>query len=214
MMTIEFWVEGVTPILLHRATEEALMGDVRKNTIQEREDPRTIAGKAVYRIEGGQLAFPGAAFARMMREAGGAHKARGSRKSLKYIVPAACLITTELCGFFLKDRKTPITDFEVDARPVTIPATKGRVMRYRARLNEWTLVARLRLNDAIMAENIARQLLIEGCEQIGLGDFRPDKGGPFGCSQVVSWDVVSAQKPKTEAQKRNGVEEKRSRDPS
>jgi hypothetical protein len=205
MITIEFWMEGVTPILLHRATEEALTGEVRSNAVKEREDPRTIAGKAVYRLDdNNQLAFPGAAFARMLREAGGAHKAKGSRKSLKYLVPAAVLILDDLCPFFLKDRETPIVDFEVDSRPVTIPATKGRVMRHRARLNEWVLRASFRLNESLMAESIVRQLLIEGGEQIGLGDYRPEKGGPFGTSALVQWTVVSDAKPKTEAQRRNG----------
>ncbi len=205
MMTIEFWMEGVTPILLHRATEEALSGETRSNTVQEREDPRTIAGKAVYRLEGmNQLAFPGSAFARMVREAGGAHKAKGSRKSLKYLVPAAVLILDDLCPFFLRDRKTLVVDFEVDSRPVTIPATKGRVMRHRARLNEWALRASLRLNETLMSEAIVRQLLIEGGEQIGLGDFRPEKGGPFGTSTLVQWNVMSEPKIMTDAQKRNG----------
>jgi hypothetical protein len=205
MMTIEVWLEGVTPILLNRATEEALSGETRRNTIQEREDPRTIAGRAVYRFPNNQLAFPGAGIARMMREAGGSHKARGSRKSLKYIVPAAVLVTDDLCGFCLRDRKTLVTDFEVDSRPVTIPATKGRVMRHRARLNEWSLRVTLRLNETIMAEPVARQLIAEGSKQIGLGDYRPEKGGPFGTSSIVAWTVVSIPKAPTEAQKRNSA---------
>jgi len=204
MIQVEAWVEGVTPILLHRATEEALMGETRKNTIQEREDPRTVAGKAVYRLHDKQLAVPGAAFARLIREAGGSHKAKGTRKSLKYIVPAAVLVIDELCGLYLHDRKTKIVDFEVDSRPVTIPATKGRVMRHRARCNEWSCVVHFRINETIMAESIVRQLLAEGTEQIGIGDFRPEKGGPFGTSSIVGWDVVSVPKAKTAAQQRNG----------
>jgi hypothetical protein len=205
MLTLEIWAEGVTSMLIHRATEEALTGATRTNTIQEREDPRTIAGKAVYRMpKSQQLAMPGAAFARMAREAGGSHKAKGSRKSLKFIVPAALLVLDELCPFFLHDRKTPIVDFEVDARPVTIPSTKGRVMRYRARLNEWSVRVHFRLNEAIMGEAIARQLFVEGLQQIGLGDYRPEKGGPFGTASIVSWKIVSDAPAKTTAQARNG----------
>lgn len=207
MITIQVTVEGTTPMLIHRATEEALRGETRSNTVQEREDPRVIADKAVYRMPGSrQLAMPGAAFARMVREAGGSHKAKGSRKSLKYIVPAAFLVLDDLCPFCLKDRKTPIVDFEIDARPVTIPATKGRVMRYRARLNEWTSKVTIRLNETIMGESMVRQLFVEGLQQIGLGDFRPEKGGPFGTSSIVAWDVVSDAKAQTSAQKRNGAQ--------
>ena len=201
---VEAWVEGETAILLHRATEEALMGETRKNTPTEREDPRTIAGRAVYRLPKEQLAIPGGAFARLLREAGGNHKAKGSRKTLKYLVPAAVIVVDELCGIFLRDRKTPVVDFEVDSRPVTIPSTKGRVMRHRARCNEWTIRVVFRINEDILSESTIRTLLTEGVQQIGLGDFRPEKGGPFGTSSVVSWERVSEQPKRTPAQKRNG----------
>jgi hypothetical protein len=207
MMTVELWTEGTTPLLMHRATEEGLGGaGARANTLKSAEDPRLIAGRAVYRLPGTeQLAVPGGAFARMLREAGGAHKARGSRKSVKFLVPAAVLCLDELCGLYQRDRRTPVIDFEVDSRPVTIPATKGRVMRHRARLNEWAVRVMLRINDDLMAEAMVRQLFAEGVQQIGIGDFRPEKGGPFGTSSIVAWDVVSDPKPKTEAQRRNGA---------
>src|ERR1700677_71673 len=206
MMTIETWLEGTTPILMHRATEEALSGKTRTNTVDAEQNPRDVAGKAVYRLPGtNQLAVPGGAFARMLREAGGAHKAKGSRKSLKFILPAAVLILDDLCPLFLRDRKTLAVYFEVDSRPVTIPATKGRVMRHRARLNEWTVRVHLRINEQIMSEAIVRQMMVEGSQQIGIGDFRPEKGGPFGTSSIVSWQVVTQRKSSSEAAMRNGA---------
>jgi hypothetical protein len=205
MMTIEVWVEGTTPLLQHRATEEALAGDTRTNAIGEKLDPREICERAIYRMSSRQIAVPGGAFARMAREAGGAHKAKGSRKSLKYLVPAALIVLDDLCGLYLRDRKTPITDFEVDSRPVTIPATKGRVMRHRARFNEWSARITLRLNETLIAEATIRQLFVEGLQQIGIGDYRPEKGGPFGTSSIVNWKIVSEPKPKTASQLRNAA---------
>jgi hypothetical protein len=204
MLLIDITVEGTTAILLNRATEEALKGKTRTNTAQEDEDPRDVCEKAIYRLDDRQIAIPGAAFGRMLREAGGNHKMKGSRKSLKYVIPAAVLVLDDLCGFYLHDRKTRVIDFEVDSRPVTIPATKGRVMRHRARLNEWVCKVRLRLNETILSESIVRQMFGEGLQQIGIGDFRPEKGGPFGTSSIVEWKHVSDEKEHTPAQKRNG----------
>jgi hypothetical protein len=204
MLTIDIWAEGVTALLMNRATEEGLLGKTRSNNAGEVADPRDVAEKGVYRLPTRQLAVPGAAFARMVREAGGSHKAKGSRKSLKYMVPAAMIVLDELCGLYLKDRKTALGDFEVDARPVTIPATKGRVMRYRARVNEWACRVRIQLNETIISESMVRQLFVEGLQQIGIGDYRPEKGGPFGTSSLVSWEIVSDAKAKTGAQTRNG----------
>ena len=202
---IEVWFEGAAPMLQHRATEEALSGNkTRGNTPAKDENPRDVAERAVYRLPNKQLAIPGAAVARMIREAGGAYKAKGSRKSLKYLVPAAVLVLDELCGLYLSDRKTLLIDYEVDSRPVTIPATKGRVMRHRARFNEWSCCVRLRINEAILDEKTVRQLCADGLQQIGLGDFRPEKGGPFGTGSIVAWDVVSERPPATVSQLRNG----------
>ena len=203
LLEVEAWLEGTTPMLQHRATEEALSGKTRRNTHSEEEDPRTIAERGVYRV-GQQLAFPGAAIARMLREAGGAHKAKGSRKSLKYLVPAAVLVLDDLCLLYLADRKSALVDYEVDSRPVTIPATKGRVMRHRARFNEWAARVHLRINDDILDEQTIRRLMLEGLQQIGLGDFRPEKGGPFGVSDLVAWEMTTAQPRRSVAQERNG----------
>jgi hypothetical protein len=209
MLMIKLISEGVTPMLCHRATEEALEGSgdgKRSNVLQQRDDPRVTCEKAIYRLPGSkQIAIPGSAIARMVREAGGAHKVKGSRKSVKYLVPAAMIVMDDLVPLFLKDRRTPITDYEVDSRPVTIPATKGRVMRHRARLNEWVAICTIRLNEDIIAEATLRQLFNEGLQQIGLGDYRPEKGGPFGTSGLVAWEVISDAKPLNVAQRRNSA---------
>lgn len=200
-VVVEAWVNGTTPMLQHRATEEALGGKTRSNSPGHDENPRSICERAVYRMPNQQLAIPGAAFARMIREAGGAHKSRSSRKSLKYIVPAAMLVLDDLCPIFLNDRKTPLKNYEVDSRPVTIPATKGRIIRHRARFNEWSSKVTLRINEDILDQPTIRKLMVEGLQQIGLGDYRPEKGGPFGTSDLVAWNVISAAKLATTATK-------------
>jgi hypothetical protein len=197
-LQIHAWIQGITALLQNRATEEALAGTTRSNTPGSEQDIRLVADRCVYRLPGSsQIGFPGSAIARMLREAGGSHKAKGSRKSLKYIVPAAVLVLDDLCGLYLNDRETPIDDYEIDRRPVTIPATKGRVMRYRPRFDQWTAPIRLRINDGILDEDLVRRLMIEGLQQIGIGDFRPERGGPFGCSDLVHWEVVAGRKSPT-----------------
>jgi hypothetical protein len=192
MKLVDVWIEGTNALLQHRFTEGALDSTrkaFRRVQIVE-ETPRSIAERACYRDHDGQLYFPGAAIARLLREAGSAHKQRGSRRSLKYIVPAGISVVDDAISLFKKDRSTRITDFEVDARPVTIPATKGRVMRYRPRLDEWTARFHLRINEDVLSPTITRQLLSEGGQQLGIGDYRPERGGPFGTFAVVSWTEV------------------------
>ena len=92
MILIETWIEGTMALLQHRMADGALdRGKTRTNVADAANDPRNEAEAGVYRLKGpgSQCAIPGAGLARLLREAGGAHKIKGSRKSVKYLVPAA-----------------------------------------------------------------------------------------------------------------------------
>lgn len=187
MKTYQVQIKGVTSLLQHRFGETAQeSGDTRKVMV-ERGTPREEASKFCYRTPKGEFYFPGAAIARLLREAGGGHKIKGSRKSAKYVVPAACLVLEDAIVLRNGDGKTLVKDFEVDSRPVTIPATKGRIMRHRPRFDDWSATFSLRVNETILSPDFVQRLLTEGGEQLGIGDFRPEKGGPFGTFNVTAW---------------------------
>jgi hypothetical protein len=182
---------GVSSLLQHRFGEAAEAGDKNSRKIHiPVTDPRSEAEKVAYRDKHDNLYFPGSAVARLLREAGGAHKQRGSRKSFKFLIPAAVLVTED--AILLRDPKTgkPLTDFEVDSRPVTIPATKGRIMRHRPRLDAWQASFGLEIDAELIDAAFVQQLLSEGGRQIGIGDYRPSCGGPFGRFLVSRWEQV------------------------
>lgn len=188
IVTIAATIEGLTPLLQHRWTEDAEKeGKTRSVNIESR-TPREEAARFAYIDKDAGFYIPGAAFARLLREAGTAHKQRGSRKSLKYVIPAAVLLTDDAVPLTNGDGKTRIADFEVDSRPVVIPATKGRIMRHRPRFDCWSATLNMEVDESVLDEEIVHQLLTEGGARIGVGDFRPEKGGPFGRFRVVAWD--------------------------
>lgn len=187
MITVNVTIVGTTALLQHRFSENAEAAkQTRKVNIQER-DPREEAETVSYRLPDGSLYFPGAAIGRLLREAGGSHKQRGSRKSLKYVIPAATLVMTDAIRLHAPDSEEVLNNFEVDSRPVQIPATKGRIMRHRPRLNGWAATFDIRIDETILSSETIHQLLSEGGQQIGIGDFRPEKGGPFGTFRVVKF---------------------------
>lgn len=183
-------IRGATALLQHRFGEAAEEPGASRKVLVSRGTPREEAEKVVYRNAKGEFYFPGAAIGRLLREAGGGHKLKGTRKSAKYVVPAAVLVLGDEVLILSGDGKTPTKDFEVDSRPVTIPATKGRVMRHRPRFDAWSATFDVRVNETILPTEFVHQLLTEGGQQIGIGDFRPEKGGPFGVFYVVSWKDI------------------------
>jgi hypothetical protein len=118
---------------------------------------------------------------------------RGSRKTLRFVVPSAVRVMVDGITI-LNGHGGPAESFEVDSRPVTIPATKGRVMRHRPRFDNWGAKFNLLLNDDLLSVENVHQLLTEAGMSYGIGDFRPEKRGPFGTFRVVSFMELPEQR--------------------
>lgn len=187
--TIEIQIVGVTPLLVHKFDESAEQSKSTRKVIQDHGTPREQAEKVVYK--NGDFYFPGTWIAGSITEAGGSHKLRGSRKSAKFVVPAAVRIGETEIYILNGDGKSRVKDFEVDSRPVTIPATKGRVMRHRPRFDCWSAKLTAKINVDLLPEDFVHQLFNEAGEQQGIGDFRPNKRGPFGTFRVTSWKEIA-----------------------
>lgn len=189
MTIVQVKIKGCTPLLQNRFNENAEQPGATRAVLVNRGTPREEATKSAYINKDGQHWFPGAAIGRLLREAGSNHKLKGSRKSAKFVVPAAVLVLDDMIVLRNGDGVTPIKGdgFEVDSRPVVIPATKGRVMRHRPRHDCWSASFNVRINETILPIDFVQQLLTDGGQQIGVGDFRPEKGGPFGTFMVVEW---------------------------
>lgn len=201
MKTFVTTIAGVSPFLMHRFSDsntEELKTQTRKINIMK-VDPRKAAEECAYRTKEGYLYFPGEMPARMLREAGAAHKQRGSRRSLKYIISAVVWVPDR--QIVLRDAEgAPLTEFEVDSRPVVIPSTKGRILRHRPCINDWFAEFSLEVDDSEIDPSTVYELLVEGGKKHGLGDYRPNSGGAFGKFQIHSWSELSERIPRLAAE--------------
>lgn len=188
MKTIEVTIKGTSPLLIHRFGEQAEQGNTTRQIQAEKPDPREEAERCAYIAKDGSYYFSAFAIPNAMGAVGSNHKQTGTRKTLRFVVPSAVRVTSDTITIL--NGNGPAKSFEVDSRPVTIPATKGRVMRHRPRFNDWSATFRLTINDTLLAIKTAHQLLTEAGEQIGIGDFRPEKRGPFGCFRVTAFKEI------------------------
>lgn len=187
MKTFDIEIRGMTPLLVHRFGEAAEVNKpTRKIVTEAARDPRGEATKAAYIAPDGTFYFSAFSIPATMGNAGANHKMKGSRKTLRYVVPSAVRVTTD--AITILNGAGPAKDFEVDARPVTIPATKGRIMRYRPRFDCWGAKFQLLINDDLLDPETAHNLLSEAGQTIGIGDFRPEKRGPFGTFRVTHFE--------------------------
>jgi len=189
MKLIECEIAGLTPLLIQRFDERAQLAKPTRTQLAQHEDPLEAARRVAYIDDAGHFYFSAFAIPNVMGAAGANHKMRSSRKTLKFVVPAAVRICSDTVTILNGDGG-PAKRFEVDSRPVTIPATKGRVMRHRPRFDQWSAKFNLQIDDNQLPIETAHQLLAEGGVSTGIGDFRPEKRGPFGTFRVTRFVEV------------------------
>lgn len=186
MKTVHVEIRGTTPLLIHRFGEDAEQSKATRKMLVSTYDPREEATKHAYIAKDGTFFFSAFAIPNAMGAAGSNHKMKGSRKTLRFVVPSAVRVTTDTITIL--NGSGPAKSFEVDSRPVTIPATKGRIMRHRPRFDTWGAEFDLVINDDHLDLSISQQLLTEAGQSIGIGDFRPEKRGPFGTFRVTRFE--------------------------
>lgn len=196
--TVNVRIEGVNPLLIHRFREENERPDAIRPAKSKRvNDTQEEALLNANRTQKGYHYISAFAVINSMVATGQNHKQRGNRKNLGYLVPSACRVAGDNPDIILinvVDHVATDKDVIVDARPVVIPATKGRIMRYRPKYENWYLEFSLTILTDLIDVDTAYRLLCEAGLQIGLGDFRPQKRGPFGTFMVTEWKEVSSTK--------------------
>ena len=173
MKTFKIRVEGISALLMHRFPMEQTPGADKLPGNEQAEI-------AAYRTpDSGELFVPGVAVQRALVKAAAFSKGKG-RASLQKVAAACIFVAEEYCLLGTKE-------FSVDARPVVIQATRGRVIRYRPRLNKWGFSFTLDYDETLLRATEVRQIVDACGQRVGLLDFRPEKCGPFGRFAVTSW---------------------------
>ena len=146
----------------------------------EKKTPEEQAEHAAYREKSGQLYIPSTALQRAL--VGGAAYSKGKGRASLQKPAAACLLIDEIYLWL------GTNTYEIDVRPVVIPATKGRVLRYRPRIDKWGTTFHLNYDDTLLSAKQVRQIVDDTGKNVGLLDFRPEKKGPFGRFIVDRWE--------------------------
>lgn len=189
-MRIKVTIKGLAPILMHRFGEdaEAAVGSgVRVSLRSNGASPREVAEKKCYKDNQGNLYLPGSNILACIVGVGIYHKAGRVKLTTQKssLIPAGITVEELICPFGTKD-------FEVDSRAVVIPSTGGRVMQHRPRLDDWQLAFTLDVDEEMFSEKTVRLLVSDAGRKIGLGDYRPQRKGPFGRFSVTNWEVQPA----------------------
>ncbi len=170
---IKATITGLSPLLMH-AFPRVPIEAIEKKSIEEQ------AELAAYRDpETRELYVPGINVQRGIVAAAAYSKGKG-RGSLQRAAAACVLVSPERIGL-------GVTDYTIDTRPIVVPATKGRVLRHRPRLDAWRLTFEIEYDPTLLKPEEVRRILDDMGSRVGVLDFRPEKKGPFGRFMVTEW---------------------------
>jgi len=169
---------GESPLLMNRVVDVG--GSARKGE-KDSPKPEDVFVKA-YSTPDGKLYQPATHIHRAMIRAASAYKMPGSsRKAITPLVAGGIRVEPEAIPHIHQE-------WAVDARTVVVPATKGRVNRFRPRLDAWELEFRIHVFDERMTAATLQRILEDAGRLIGIGDYRPEKTGPFGRFRVARFE--------------------------
>jgi hypothetical protein len=77
--------------------------------------------------------------------------------------------------------------WQVDTRSVRKPGSQERTVCHRPRFDDWSLVFDLLLDRDLLDPGTVASLIEVAGQRLGLGDFRAERGGPFGRFRIGHW---------------------------
>ena len=169
MKTIECSIKGIAPLLQHKMsleTEASLESKIKRRPGQAKE--YDVEG-CLYKVDG-KICQPAEHIIQSIVKRLGNYKIQGrGKKTYKEIGQGSIDVQPEMIVH--KNQK-----WTVDVRSVVIPSTKGRVIRKRPRLEDWSLDFKIiLLNDDLPVE-VLKSALDDSGREGGIGDYRPRFG--------------------------------------
>lgn len=163
--TVNISIQGVVPLLMHRfPIDEKNNGKAKRRAEVYNFDKD--CQKALYSNSGGCY-VPSTWVSAMLKKAGAHFKKQGG-STYRDIMDASVFIEPSEIPL---DKKTYDEKFIV---PVVI--RRQRIVKARPKFNSWRITFVIHFDEELISKDVLRQILEEGGETIGLGDWRPKYG--------------------------------------
>ena len=178
MDTYNVSIEGISSLLMHRFPIDGADDKSKKRTGTP--DWKAEAIKALYTDEDNVIYQPAEHIESCLREAAKQFKISGKRGATY----------SKLVGSTIEVRPSAIPhkyiEYEIDARPVVVQ--RARIIRYRPRFDKWALDFEIVALDDQLDKSVIKEILDYAGIYVGIGDFRPGRGGKYGKFMVTKFE--------------------------
>lgn len=189
---IKVTCKGTSPILMNPATEElidSLHTGVRLQT-QKDVSAEDIAKGKVIRNKDNQMGIPVEYLFACLKGAGRLVKNGKKQISTAKSTTLFALITIQETFVVFKNQNAQM---KISKKKGKLPKDGTAVAIIRPEFTEWEFDVFVTVNADEIKPNIIKDVFETAGSMIGLGDFRPSCGGPYGCFAVTSWQVLEGE---------------------
>ena len=178
MEIVNVKIEGISPLLMHRfKVQDEDSKSKTKNLKQTEDDVESY----LYVDEKGTIVTPSTHIIGTLKKAGAKFQVFGQGKlTYKNLMGSgAVMISPDMITH-------EIQTWEIDRRPVVVQ--RARIVRSRPMLKKWALSFTVDFDEEEITKSVLKEIFDFAGRRVGLGDFRPEKGGPFGRFIVVKFN--------------------------
>lgn len=195
-MKIRVEIQGVTPLIMNRFTDEAALaaskGSGTAMSTADRGTPIEQCERKLYRDQKGQICIPQPNL--LLSIVGGGAFVKAGKKQITTARSSLLFGGLTIDGTTIPLRyKQP---WKVDTRPVRIPATGGRILCHRPMFDDWSLLFEIDIDIDMFGAKLIREIFDHAGKKIGLGDYRPATKGPYGRYVVGLWKEMKEEIPR------------------
>ena len=182
---IRISVVGISPLMTHNP--QSMGVEVAPGKGSRIPDAETEAEAGCYRMEDGTLAIKGESFRGALLGAAGAWKAK-AKKTMRSIL-SHIVVVEELVQLHHPDGEL-LTSYVIDARRAIVQ--RQGIIRRRPRFENWACSFTMEYDQQICPEpKLIVDVCADGGGRMGVGDFRPQKNGPYGRFVVREYSLLS-----------------------
>lgn len=183
-MLIEVTVQGITPLMLDKFTNDLLDKGPKSTNGRQEETPKDQAERRLYKDDKGICIFPADNLLSCVIDAGRFIKIGKRQLSTRDTTTVTTFLS--IIESFMPIKSTG--GWRVDARGVVNQATKGRHIAYRPMFDDWKLKFTLDIDTTEAALNTVREVIDRAGKSIGIGVLRPARKGRYGMFKVIDWN--------------------------
>ncbi len=180
-------IRGTAPLVVHRFSEKAklemLHATQGKKTPRQPKNPQAEYEAAFYRLKDGEPGFPSLAFK--------AATVGGARFYGKQITMTALKQLAFFTGEPGADGHYYVRIFgEPQMREDVVRVGRGSDLRYRPQFTDWFAILTVTYVSSMLTRGSLLSLVDAGGLGVGVGEWRPEKGGDFGTYEIDSTKKV------------------------